>query len=81
MPAMAQQFQSTPGHMQLTVTLFIIALAISQLIFGPLSDRFGRRPTMLTGLALYALAGFACVFAPTIEIQVVASANASTTVI
>jgi MFS transporter, DHA1 family, multidrug resistance protein len=67
MPAMAQQFQSTPGHMQLTVTLFIVALAISQLIFGPLSDRFGRRPTMLTGLALYALAGFVCVFAPTLE--------------
>lgn len=70
MPAMAQQFQSTPSHMQLTVTIFIIALATSQLIFGPLSDRFGRRPTMLTGLALYALAGFACVFAPTIEILI-----------
>ncbi len=71
MPAMASQFQSTPGHMQLTVTLFIIALAISQLIFGPLSDRFGRRAVMLTGLILYAMAGFACVFAPSIEILII----------
>ncbi|MGA1195937.1 MAG: multidrug effflux MFS transporter, partial [Candidatus Latescibacterota bacterium] len=71
MPAMASQFQSTPGHMQLTVTLFIIALAISQLIFGPLSDRFGRRAVMLTVLILYAMAGFACVFAPSIEILII----------
>jgi len=71
MPAMAQQFQTDPSQMQLTVTLFIISLAVSQLIFGPFSDRFGRRPVMLIGLLLYALAGFVCVFAPTVELLIV----------
>lgn len=70
MPAMVQQFHSDPNTMQLAVTLFIVSLAISQLIFGPFSDRFGRRPVMLIGLFLYALAGFICVFAPSVELLI-----------
>lgn len=44
---------------QLTITAYVASFGISQLFFGPISDRFGRRPVLLFGLALYALAGVA----------------------
>jgi DHA1 family bicyclomycin/chloramphenicol resistance-like MFS transporter len=43
---------------QLTVSLYVVGLAFGQLIYGPLSDCFGRRPALMAGLALYTLAGF-----------------------
>ena len=42
--------------MQLTLSLYLLALAVAQLVLGPLSDRFGRRPVVLAGLALTAVA-------------------------
>ena len=50
--------------MQLTITLYLIGLAIGQLLYGPISDRFGRRPVLLAGLALFTLAGIATTAAP-----------------
>ena len=72
MPAMAQQFQTEPARIQSAVTLFLIALGTAQLVFGPLSDRFGRRPIMLIGLACYALSGLGCMFAPTVGALILA---------
>ena len=43
--------------MQLTVSVYILGLAVGQLVYGPLSDRFGRRPVLMAGMALYAAAG------------------------
>jgi MFS transporter, DHA1 family, multidrug resistance protein len=60
LPTIADLFDTHPATAQLTVTLFLAGLACSQLVWGPLSDRFGRRPVLLAGLALYALAGTAC---------------------
>lgn len=57
MPAMAAELQASPGVIQMTVTLYLFGLAIGQLIYGPLSDRFGRRPILLGGLTLYVLSG------------------------
>jgi DHA1 family bicyclomycin/chloramphenicol resistance-like MFS transporter len=57
MPAMAADLQASPGTIQMTVTLYLFGLAIGQLIYGPLSDRFGRRPILLGGLTLYVLSG------------------------
>ena len=71
MPRMAEQFNTAPSQIQLAVTLFIIAMAISQLLFGPFSDRFGRRRTMLTGVAVYAIAGALCGFATTVALLLV----------
>ena len=51
---------------QLTVSLYILGLAVAQLVFGPLSDRFGRRPVVLAGLALATIASTAAIFAVTI---------------
>ena len=66
MPAMVEEFQTHPTSIQPAITLFLMALGAAQPVFGPLSDRFGRRPILLIGLACYALAGLGCLFAPTV---------------
>jgi DHA1 family bicyclomycin/chloramphenicol resistance-like MFS transporter len=68
MPRMAEQFKAAPSKVQLAVTFFIIAMAVGQLLFGPASDRFGRRRTMLIGLGVYAVAGAFCGLATTISV-------------
>jgi DHA1 family bicyclomycin/chloramphenicol resistance-like MFS transporter len=70
LPAIATAFASPPATVQLTITLFLMAFAAAQLIYGPLSDRFGRRGVLIVGLALYAAAGLACALAPTIGILI-----------
>jgi MFS transporter, DHA1 family, multidrug resistance protein len=56
MPGLTSVFGVDYGTIQLTLTLYLFGIAISQLFLGPLSDRFGRRPVLLTGIALF-LAG------------------------
>ncbi len=51
----------------LTLSLFLAGFGLSQLVMGPLSDRHGRRPVMLAGMALYALAGLGCALSTSIE--------------
>src|SRR6202035_3661815 len=50
LPDTARAFQVSPGAIQLTITLYLIGLAIGQLAYGPISDRFGRRPVLLAGV-------------------------------
>ncbi|MDB5369287.1 MAG: Bcr/CflA family drug resistance efflux transporter [Roseomonas sp.] len=50
--------------MQMTVSLYILGLAVGQLAYGPLSDRFGRRPVLMGGLLLYTVSGLAAALAP-----------------
>ncbi|SAI29504.1 MFS family transporter [Bordetella ansorpii] len=50
--------------MQMTVSLYILGLAGGQLIYGPLSDRYGRRPILMIGLAIYTVSGLAAALAP-----------------
>ena len=64
LPEAARDLGASIGGMQLTVSVYILGLAVGQLAYGPLSDRFGRRPVLMAGLALYALAGLAAAFAP-----------------
>ena len=59
LPLAAVQLGTTPAAMQMTISLYIAGLAVGQLIYGPLSDAFGRRPLLLGGLALYTVAGVA----------------------
>src|SRR3989442_11083661 len=72
LPAMTAAFSSDAATAQLTVTLFLAGLAAAQLVWGPLSDRLGRRHVLLTGLAVYATAGTACAFAPSMSLLIVA---------
>jgi DHA1 family bicyclomycin/chloramphenicol resistance-like MFS transporter len=63
LPYAAQHFSTSMATMQMTISLYIIGLAVGQLFYGPLSDAYGRRPLLMIGLALYAVAGLAAAFA------------------
>lgn len=71
MPAMAAAMDTGPDQVQLTLSLYMVGFALAQLICGPLSDRFGRKPVMIVGIGLFLLASLLCAFAPTIEILLV----------
>ena len=71
-PAMAVQLASDPGLIQLTISLYLVCLAVAQLFLGSLSDRFGRRPVVLAGIALTALTSFAAMVAPSAIALIVA---------
>ncbi len=51
-----------------TLSIFMAGFGLAQIVVGPLSDRFGRRPVMLTGLALFTASGLGCALAPSIEV-------------
>jgi DHA1 family bicyclomycin/chloramphenicol resistance-like MFS transporter len=72
LPDTAHALGVSAGTVQLTITLYLIGLAIGQLVYGPVSDRFGRRPVLLAGLALFTLAGIATTAAPNAWLLVVA---------
>jgi len=67
MPSMPDALHTSVGQVQLTLTMFVAGFAVSQLVWGPVTDRFGRRPTLLIGLAVFTAAGIACATADTIE--------------
>lgn len=64
LPDAARSLGTTPGQMQMAISIYIIGLAAGQLCYGPLSDALGRRPLLITGLSLYALGSVAAAFAP-----------------
>ena len=66
LPVLATTFGRDISIAQMTVSLFMVGIACSQIIMGPLSDRFGRRPVLLCGLGLMVVASAACVFAETL---------------
>ncbi len=72
LPGLVARFSTSIAAVQLTLSVFILAFGIMQLVSGPLSDRFGRRPVILAGLALYVGATLACAAAPTVEALIVA---------
>lgn len=72
LPGLATAFNASPSTVQLTLSLFVIGFGGAQLIIGPLSDRFGRRPVLLWGLALYLLASALCSLAQSIELLIAA---------
>ncbi|WP_225202232.1 multidrug effflux MFS transporter [Herbaspirillum sp. alder98] len=62
-PNLQAGFGISIGQATQTLTVFLLGFSIGPVLFGPLSDRYGRRPVMLFGVGLFALAAFACVFA------------------
>lgn len=64
LPSAARELGASAGAMQGTVSVYILGLAVGQLAYGPLSDRYGRRPLLLAGLLLYTVAGLAAALTP-----------------
>ncbi|HET6801079.1 MAG TPA: multidrug effflux MFS transporter [Casimicrobiaceae bacterium] len=60
MPSMTQALAATPEQVQLTLSVYMYGWGIAQLFAGPLSDRIGRRPALLGGLAVFVFASVAC---------------------
>lgn len=67
LPALERALATDSGRVQQTLSLFFLGLAIGQLFYGPISDRFGRRAPLLVGNLLYIGASVACALAPTID--------------
>jgi DHA1 family bicyclomycin/chloramphenicol resistance-like MFS transporter len=70
MPAMARALSVDFVTIQLTLSLYLAAMAVGQLVFGPLSDRLGRRPVLLVGLVVFAAGSFICFSAQGIELLI-----------
>jgi MFS transporter, DHA1 family, multidrug resistance protein len=64
LPMAAKDLHATPAALELTVSLYILGLAVGQLVYGPTSDRFGRRPALLVGLCIFTIASIGGLFAP-----------------
>jgi MFS transporter, DHA1 family, multidrug resistance protein len=67
LPSIARVLDAGVAQAQLTLSAYMTAFALVQLAYGPLSDRFGRKPVALGGIAIYAAATLACALAPSIE--------------
>lgn len=70
LPDMGRYFSTSVEMVQMTLSVFLLGFAVSMLIYGPLSDRFGRRPVILGGVIIYVIGSVACLFAPTIEVLI-----------
>jgi DHA1 family bicyclomycin/chloramphenicol resistance-like MFS transporter len=66
LPGLVPAFGSDVATVQLTLSVFLVGFAVSQLVYGPVSDRFGRRPALLAGISLFIAGTVACALAPTI---------------
>ena len=66
-PTLARAFATDVEHVQLSLAAYFAGLAIGQLAYGPLADRFGRRKPLLVGVMLFSLASLACALAPSLE--------------
>lgn len=74
LPDIVRVMETDVAGAQATLSAFLFGFAGGQILWGPLSDRLGRRPVLLTGLALFTLATLACALAPSIEALTVARA-------
>ncbi|MCW5636153.1 MAG: multidrug effflux MFS transporter [Rubrivivax sp.] len=68
LPLLTQALDAPMSAAQLTMSALILAFGMAQLVWGPVADRFGRRPVLLAGLVLYTLAGLGSALAPSIEV-------------
>ena len=67
LPGMGTQFNATPDRINLTLTAFMIFYALGTLVWGPLSDHFGRKPILIAGLGLYVVSSAFCSLTPNVD--------------
>ncbi|HSV34104.1 MAG TPA: multidrug effflux MFS transporter [Ramlibacter sp.] len=70
LPALTDEFGAPVSQAQLTLTTLLLAFGLSQLVWGPVSDRFGRRPVLLWGLSAFTIASVGCVVAPSMPLLI-----------
>lgn len=63
MPAMARELHIAPGLAAMTVSMYLVGFSLGQLMWGPLSDRFGRRAPLMVGLVVFAMGSAGCALA------------------
>lgn len=68
LPELTLSFNTSDQAVRMSIAIFIFGLAISELIYGPMSDRYGRKPSLLIGLFIALVGSFICLFAHTIAI-------------
>jgi DHA1 family bicyclomycin/chloramphenicol resistance-like MFS transporter len=72
LPAIASALHAPSAAMQATLSVFIFAFGAGQLVMGPLSDRYGRRPVLLAGLTLFTVAGLVCTLTADVRLLIAA---------
>lgn len=68
LPAMTEEFGTSYGVMQLSISMYLGFTALVQVIIGPISDKYGRRPVILGAIAIFVLASLGCIFATSAEV-------------
>ena len=68
LPEMGEYFGADNFLVSLTLTIFFLVFAVSMILFGPLSDKYGRKPVLVFGTVIYTLASILCIFSPNIYI-------------
>lgn len=71
MPAIAADLHTDPASAQQTMSVFLIGMALGQLLYGPISDRVGRRPPLMIGIAVFIVMSIGCAYAQTIGALIV----------
>jgi len=66
-PTLMQAFNTDINQVQYTLSVFLIGFALAQLIYGPLSDRFGRKPVLMAGMLLFLISSVVIIYVETIE--------------
>jgi DHA1 family bicyclomycin/chloramphenicol resistance-like MFS transporter len=70
LPLLARTFDDSPARVQLVLTLFLAAIAGGQLVYGPMSDRYGRRPVLIAGLVMFLIGTLLCFFAWSLSVLI-----------
>ena len=74
LPDIAQKLGASTSQTQLTVSSYLIGFAVGQIVYGPVSDRHGRKPVLAVALALYCIASLICALSTSIEMLIAARA-------
>ena len=67
LPSLAKVFNSTPSLVQMGLSMSMLGLALGQIFFGPISDKYGRRRVLVASMVLFAVSTLMCIFSPDIQ--------------
>ncbi len=68
LPSLAEVFHSTPSLVQMGLSMSMLGLAVGQIFFGPISDKYGRRSVLIVSMILFAVSTLMCIFSPDIHV-------------